>query len=51
MDNTDNINPTSENTKAKLLKLCFPGASGNNPTKLDNFLYPQKGKITYPLNR
>lgn len=29
MDNTDNINPTSENTKAKLFKLCFSGASGN----------------------
>ena len=30
MDNTDNINPTSKNTKAKLFKLCFSGASGNN---------------------
>lgn len=29
MDNTDNINPTSENTKAKLFKLCFSGASGS----------------------
>ena len=30
MDNTDNVNPTSENTKAKLFKLCFSGANGNN---------------------
>ena len=29
MDNTDHINPTSENTKAKLFKLCFLGASGS----------------------
>ena len=37
MDNTDNVNPTSENTKAELFKLCFSGASGSN-TVLDKTL-------------
>ena len=40
MDNTDNVNPTSDNSKAKLFKLCF---REQNTLKLDG--QPVEGKV------
>lgn len=39
MENTDNINPTSENTLTELFKLSFSGASGNNTKPPKTLVY------------